>query len=291
MHVERIFKNTDDDWRTGWRILAMIVLLAIVIIGVNAGWRFLGLPGQEEGGPWAFLAFATLICGSAFGVIVLLLRLFEKRGPDAIGLPFRAEAWKAVATGTVLGAAPICLLVGLSLVAGYGDVVAGNLSLGAIGTTLVPMLAAGFLLAAWEELVLRGYLLRQFSIGINAPVAALITGVIFGLMHSGNPGANWQGLLYTAIGGTLMGWLMVRSGSLWLLIGYHFGWNATAYELFGLELSGFGADASALVVTLTGSGWLTGGSYGFEASLPAMIFEVLVLWTFTSRRFGLRSAP
>jgi membrane protease YdiL (CAAX protease family) len=267
----------------------MIALLATVVLAVNAGWRLLELPGQDEGGPWVFLVFATLICSGTFGVIVLLLRLFERKGPDAIGLPLSGEAWKATAIGTALGAVPITLLVGMALIGGYGSIGVGNLTLAAILPTLLPVLLSGFLLAAWEELALRGYLLRQFSIGINPLAAAVITGVLFGLMHSGNPGANWQGLLYTALGGTLMGWLMVRSGLLWLLIGYHFGWNTAANELFGMELSGFGADASLFVVTLSGSEWLTGGNYGFEASLPAVICEVLVLWTFTSRRYGLRS--
>ena len=291
MRARNVFINDSDEWRTGWRIVALIILLAAVLIGVNAAWRALGLPGQNDGGPWWFLLLATLICGGAYGVIVLLLRLFERRGPDAIGLPFRRAAWKDTAIGTALGATPILLLVGLALVGGYGSIAIGNLSLASILPVLLPMVLAGFLLAAWEELFLRGYLLRQLSIGINPLAAAVVTGILFGLMHAGNPGANWQGLLYTALGGTLMGWLMVRSGSLWLLIGYHFGWNAAAYNLFGLELSGFGADVSALVVTLEGAEWTTGGSYGFEASLPAVVFEVLVLWLFTSRSYGLRSAP
>jgi membrane protease YdiL (CAAX protease family) len=142
---------------------------------------------------------------------------------------------------------------------------------------LLPGLLALLLLAAWEEFVLRGYLLRQLSIGLNPTAAIVITGVLFGLMHSGNPGANWQGLLYTAVGGMLMALLVIRSGSLWLVIGYHFGWNAAAYNLFGLELSGLEGDKSILASTLTGADWLTGGSYGFEASLPALVFEVLVL--------------
>lgn len=291
MQARTIFINRSNEWRTGWRIVVMIVLTAAVMIGVNAGWRYLGLPGQREGGPAWFLLLAALICGGVLGVILLLLRLFEKRGSDAIGLPFRVEALRETVIGTALGAIPILLLVALAVVGGYGSVAIGNLSLASIVPILLPMVLAGFLLAAWEELFLRGYLLRQLSIGINPLAAAVLTGILFGLMHAGNPGANWQGLLYTAFGGTLMGWLMVRSGSLWLLIGYHFGWNAAAYNLFGLELSGFGSDVSLFAVTLGGSEWFTGGSYGFEASLPAVIFEVLVLWTFTSRRYGLRSVP
>ena len=166
---------------------------------------------------------------------------------------------------------------GLALVAGYGTLGPGNVGLADLLPGLLPMLGAGFLLAAWEEFTLRGYLLRQLSIGLNQWAAVVITGVLFGLLHSGNPGATWQGLLYTAVGGVLMARLVIRGGSLWLVIGYHFGWNAAAYNLFGLELSGFEGDKSILAGTLTGEDWLTGGSYGFEASLPAVVFELLVL--------------
>ena len=291
MKIRTGLRNKQNEWRTGWRILAFIVLVVVAGLVINIGWRAIGMPGRSAGGPWFFLLFATLIGASMVGIIVLLLRLFEKRGLAAIGLPFDRSAVTATVVGTALGATPILLLVGLALFAGYGSVAPGNLTVAGFLQAMLPMLLAGFLLAGWEELALRGYLLRQFSLGLNPVAAVIITGLLFGVMHSGNPGANWEGLVYTALGGILMGWLMVRSGSLWLLVGYHFGWNATAYQLFGLELSGFETESSATVVSLAGSEWLTGGSYGFEASLPAVVFEVLVLGLFTSRRYGLRSAP
>jgi membrane protease YdiL (CAAX protease family) len=275
--MTRLWRNEVGSWRTGWRIVALLALLAVAVIAINIGWRTAGLPGQRAGGAWWFLLLAALVSGSALGLIVLLLRVFENTGPAAVGLPFQIGAWKAAAAGTVLGAIPICLLAGLSLVGGYGSFLAANVVFPELVIALLPVLITGFLLAGWEELVLRGYLLRQLSLGLNPAAGVLITGIVFGLVHSGNPGANWQGLLYTAIGGILMGWLMVRSGSLWLLIGYHFGWNATASSVFGLELSGLSNEGSLFVGTLSGSDWLTGGSYGFEASLPAVVFEVLVL--------------
>lgn len=294
--MKALFLDRNNVWRPGWRIVAMFVLLAIVVVGINVSWRALGLPGMQTTGPWTFLLFAALISASVLGVIILLLHFFEKRGPDAIGLPFARNAFKETAIGVLLGAVPVCLLIGLAVIAGYGVVVPGEMDASGLVVMLLPMLLAGFLLAAWEEFVMRGYLLRQLSLGINPTAAVLITGILFGLMHSGNPGANWQGLLYTAIGGILMGWLVVRSGSLWLVIGYHFGWNASASELFGLQLSGFDESGSVLTSTLSGSDWVTGGSYGFEASLPAVVFEVIVLsltlWIVPANRScGLRSVP
>jgi membrane protease YdiL (CAAX protease family) len=277
MNIRTIFQNENRDWRSGWRIVAMVVLLAIVGVVVNVGWKALGLPGQKTGGPWMFLLFASLIAGLSFAGMLRLLRSFEKCGADAIWMSFTSRAWRETAAGTLLGVVPICLLMGLAVVAGYGSVGRGNLGVADLLPSLSPMIGAGFLLAAWEEFTLRGYLLRQLSIGINRTAAVVLTGMLFGLLHSGNPGANWEGLLYTAIGGILMALLVFRSGSLWLVIGYHFGWNAAAYSLFGLELSGMEGDKSIFTSSLSGADWLTGGSYGFEASLPALVFEVLVL--------------
>jgi membrane protease YdiL (CAAX protease family) len=277
MNIRTVFQNENREWRSGWRIVAMVAVLGIIGVGVNVGWKALGLPGRRDGGPWMFLLFAALISGLALGGILMLLRYFERRGLDAIRMPFISKAWKETGAGTLLGAVPICLLVGLALVAGYGSIAIGGLAVSALLPVLLPALLALFLLAAWEEFVLRGYLLRQLSIGLNSTAAVIITGALFGLMHSGNPGANWEGLLYTFVGGMLMALLVIRSGSLWLVIGYHFGWNAAAYTVFGLELSGIEGEDSLFTSTLTGADWLTGGSYGFEASLPALVFEVLVL--------------
>ena len=291
--MRTVFINNSNEWRTGWRIVAMFVLLAAAMTLINVGWRAAGLPGQRTSTPWQFLGFGALISGTILAVIVFLLRYFEKRGTDAIWLPFDKSALRFTAIGTALGAIPICLILGLAMLVGYGTIAPGTLTVAGLATALLPTLLAAFLFAGWEELVLRGYLLRQLSLGFNPLAAVIITGVVFGLLHSGNPGANWQGLLYTAIGGMLMALLVFRYGSLWLMVGYHFGWNATASGIFGLELSGLDEKVSVFASTLSGSDWLTGGDYGFEASLPAVVIELLVLSLvlFTSRNLGLRSVP
>ena len=156
MRIKSTFLSPDGSWRTGWRIIAMFVLLAAVIIGFNVAWKSLGLPGRQESGPWGFLLFASLISGAALGVIALLLRYFENRGLDAIGMPFVANAWKQTAVGTLMGAVPVSLLVGLALLAGYGTISPSSFALAGLAAALLPMLIAGFFLAAWEEFVLRG---------------------------------------------------------------------------------------------------------------------------------------
>ena len=291
--LRQIFINGSDQLRTGWRMAAFFPLLAGAVMGLNFVWRAVGMPGQKDSTDWQFLAFAALMTAITTGLILLLLKVIEKRSLDAIWLPFNAGAVRMTLLGTLLGAVPICLVVLAAVVGGYGEVRWTGPTGTALLNILVPSVIATFLLAGWEELVLRGYLLRQFALGLNPVAAIVITGVLFGLMHAGNPGANPEGLLYTAVGGILMGWLVFRFGSLWLLIGYHFAWNATGASVFGLELSGLDDQAGLFVTTLSGADWLTGGSYGYEASLPAVIAELLVLSVvlFTSRSYGLRSVP
>ncbi|MGI9270201.1 MAG: CPBP family intramembrane glutamic endopeptidase [Woeseiaceae bacterium] len=288
-----VFLNDDSELRTGWRVVAMAVLLGAAIVALNLAWRAVGLPSQRDATEWMFLAFAALIVAAAAAVVLLLLRLIEKRGCDAVWLPFDRSAIRMTILGTLLGVVPICLLVGIAVVVGYGEVRWADPTMAMALHILLPSLLATFVLAAWEELVLRGYLLRQFALGLNPIAAIIITGVLFGLMHSGNPGANPAGLLYTAIGGILMAWLVFRFGSLWLMIGYHFAWNATGASIFGLEVSGIDEQAGLFVTKLSGADWQTGGSYGFEASLPAVICELFVLSVvlFTNRNYALRSVP
>ena len=275
-----VFFGDDNKWRTGWRMVAFVILIVALGAGLNIAWRALGLPRIRVDGvtqPFPLLAFASLIAGGSLLIAAMLLRYFESQGLAAIGLWFKRRALTDTLVGTLLGAVPVTLVVGFAVLAGFGEIEPGAVDVAALAITLLPMLAASYLLAAWEELTLRGYLLHQFSIAFNPTAAAIITGIVFGLIHSGNPGANWQGLLYTAVGGILMGLLMIRTGSLWLLIGYHFGWNATASGLYGLEVSGMSENTSLFASTLSGSDWLTGGDYGFEAALPTAIFEILVL--------------
>jgi membrane protease YdiL (CAAX protease family) len=271
------FKDSSNRLRTGWRIVVMVIAIAAVIFLVNWGWKAAGLPSRKETGPWMFLLFTTLISGGIFLVIVALLKGFESENTCAIRLPFQRSAWRDVALGTVLGSTVICIIVGTAVLFGYGQVRLGTAVASDVIVVILPMLVSTFLLAAGEELTLRGYVLRQISLGLNPVAAIIITGILFGLLHAANPGANWQGLVCTATGGILMAVLVVRTGSLWLLIGYHFGWNAAAFEVFGLDLSGFGSETSLFTGTLTGPDWLSGGSYGFEASFPTEIIEVLIL--------------
>jgi membrane protease YdiL (CAAX protease family) len=86
------------------------------------------------------------------------------------------------------------------------------------------MLLAG---AAGEEILFRGYGFQMLIRTLGPAGAVLPVGVLFALLHAGNPHATWLGLTNTAGFGILFGYAFLRSRDLWLPIGLHFGWNLT----------------------------------------------------------------
>jgi len=139
-----------------------------------------------------------------------------------------------------------------------------------------------FLGAAAEELLFRGFALQQLIRASNVWVAVMGTSVLFGLLHAGNPGASNIGLVNTALFGCLFGFLLVRTRSLAVPIGVHFGWNFTLVAV-GVNVSGIRIKLAAMTLGASGPTLWSGGAYGPEASLitslavPAVICVVLCL--------------
>ena len=63
---------------------------------------------------------------------------------------------------------------------------------------------------------------------------------------------------------------------LWLVTGFHFTWNFSLGGIYGLTVSG--VDAKGLFSSeIEGSNFLTGGAFGIEAALPAILICFLIV--------------
>ena len=125
--------------------------------------------------------------------------------------------------------------------------------------------------AAFEEVVFRGFLFRLIA-GLGGNWIALgVNSALFGLAHIGNPHATWASSAAIAIeAGILLGAAYAASGTLWLPIGIHAGWNFAEGPVFGMEVSGHAGRAGWIGGYLAGPEILTGGAFGPEASIFAM---------------------
>jgi membrane protease YdiL (CAAX protease family) len=278
--ITAIFFQTPGRLRSGWRLLILMIGLIAIINGLN---RLLNLAGMPQSivddviNPLALMLYGLVDVSAALAVVWIMLLYFENRSLFTIGLPLGYKLTKGFGVGFVLGGLPIGIIVLSVWVFGEVNFNAQMITLEFVLTLTLPALIAILLLAFLEEFILRGYAMQLIAEGAGYWVAITITGIIFGVVHSGNPGANIPGVVNTCINGILLAWLVVRTGSLWIAWGYHVGWNLVSSMVFGLRLSGVMFPGAFIHGELIGPEWITGGEYGFEGSLLAGIIESCIL--------------
>lgn len=80
--------------------------------------------------------------------------------------------------------------------------------------------------AICEELLFRGYVLRNFEKSMIPIVAIIVSGLLFGIYH-----IRLTQLIPLSVLGMLLAWMTMRTGSIWPAIVAHFANNASAVTL------------------------------------------------------------
>ena len=132
-----------------------------------------------------------------------------------------------------------------------------------------------------EELLFRGFIMRLLEVRWNKSIAILAPSVLFGLLHIFNlERFNFMDMAVLLIAGTSVGimfsMIAYQSGSIWASAAVHGLWNLI---IIGRILE-IGIDPGKSIFTYqlsTNSLLLTGGAFGIEASLPAIIGYGLVI--------------
>jgi membrane protease YdiL (CAAX protease family) len=134
-----------------------------------------------------------------------------------------------------------------------------------------------------EETLFRGVMLRHFEKLIGTWGALALTSVMFGALHIFNPDATWTGAVSIMVeAGILLGACDRYTRRLGLAAGLHAAWNFTQAWVFSVPVSGTGQSIGILVTRRSGPEWLTGGDFGLEASMAAVLVATIaglfLLW-------------
>ena len=245
-------------------LLAGIVaqlIVAVLPLGRAAEW----VPGTSL--PVAvgvrLLLSAGLSIFFTYGAYRTYVRLVERREPDELGL---AGALRELVGGILFGALLFCLVIGILAALGLYSV--GGLN---HPSTLVLSLSVSMISGFVEEVLFRGVLYRIVEESLGTWVALGISAALFGLLHMGNPNATIGGALAIAVeAGVLLAAAYAYTRRLWLPIGIHFAWNFVQGGVFGVAVSG-NEIPGLLQGRLTGPEWLSGGAFGAEASVVAVV--------------------
>ncbi len=185
-----------------------------------------------------------------------------------------------------LGIGVILPFVALATVWLFGDVsVTGGPSrfgTSALYSILTGALAYSLFVGLVEETVFRGMVVREWAVKWGWSVAAVLGGLYFGLLHvpavlgdASITNILWVLAAAIAVTGMFVA-LYVRSGSLWLPIGVHAAWNFSLDTLIGATMSGQDSEFGLYQTELSGPDFVTGGEFGLEASIGAIVVYVAV---------------
>jgi membrane protease YdiL (CAAX protease family) len=232
--------------------------------------------------PILYLFFGLQIAGTiglaAAGLAanLLTMAIFDRRPFADIGLRLSGVSAAHLGLGLLLGGGTAVLLLLAPIVGGTGHLVPNPHS-NFTWPSLIFYLITIFFAATGEEMIFRGYAFQYLVEKVGPFASVLPVGVVFGLVHTSNPHANFLGVVNTVIWGILLGAAFLRSHDLWLPIGMHFGWNAVL-PLFGVNLSGLTIEVTRYLYQWDLSSLWSGGAYGPEGGLLTTIFAIVLFF-------------
>jgi uncharacterized protein len=241
-------------------VIGFILITLAMGLPQLAGEIIAPLPGRTDA-----VDLVISIAAAAASVIAYLgfQRFIERRKVGDLSLAGAPKEW---AYGAFLGFAAMCLTIGVIAMLG-GYTITGHNG----PSVLVAVLSMAIVSGVCEEILLRGIVFRLLEQWLGSITSLILSALLFGVLHIFNPNASWLAAFAIAIeAGILLGAIYMLTRRLWAAIGLHMAWNATQGGLFGVKVSG--TDVQGILTSqASGPELISGGAFGAEASLPAML--------------------
>jgi uncharacterized protein len=271
-----IFKGSGGV-RAGWRYAAFMIFatgLAFVLLGYCQGpvAEFLHVDISTSNAKFFALNESFIFIG--IWVATTIAALLERRSIFSYGLPlreaFRGKYWEGIAVGIVTAG-----LVGIAMYATGGFVVSGFALRGSDWLVQPFFWALAMVLVGLsEEPWFRGYPLQALARGTGFWPAAIISSLIFGGLHLTKAHENFIDIFNIVALGMLTCFALLRTGSLWLAVGFHTAFDFMQFFVIGTPNGGARPEGTLLHASFPGAAWINGGPLGTEASyfmLPVML--------------------
>lgn len=246
----------------GWAVAMLAVLIAV--LSMQAVARKVAVPHP------ALVAIALASLVVAYGAYYALVRFGERRRVTELAL------------------APLPRELGIGVLIGLGMFTLVFASLRLLGVyTMAPgvwsdwvhdvreTLATGLV----EELLMRLVLFRLLIRACGVWPALIVSALFFGAAHLANPNASYVAAIAIAVeAGLMLAAFYLLTGRIWMSVGVHAAWNFAQGAIFGARVSGQTGTGSLFVSgPVPGSSVaLSGGDFGPEASLPAVLIGLAI---------------
>ena len=282
--LAQIFLSPDEPrLRAGWRLLIQTLLMFVFGLIFGGIIALLGLLDLDSLGG-QILNF-LIITSSVY----VARRWLDRRSFESLGLKLDKHTLLDILAGIGITFVQMGFIYVIMLALGWLTFEGFAWEFDPINVVITNVITffIVFIFVGWnEELLSRGYHLQTIASGLNLFWGVVISSVVFGLLHLGNPNATWVSAAGSFFAGVFLAYGYIRTKQLWLPIGLHIGWNFCEGVVFGFPVSGL--DIYALTrITVHGPELWTGGAFGPEAGLivlPSLLLGALLIYLYTVRR-------
>lgn len=292
-----MLKNKEGKVRSGWKIAAMLgIALAIATFFGTIIYMFpviyltlkqdIDLVTQtaysESGQKLLDMAYAVAMLIQEIAFIltpVIIWKFFIKRPLSNMGLTPIKRNWKDFLIGLLFGIVSMALVFGALLLTGNTRVVSWKPH---FSWEQLIYLGIFIFVGFAEEISGRGYIMSALRQTQNLPVIILVSSIIFALLHSANSGMGLLPYINLTLVGVLFAYMFVKSGNIWMPIGYHITWNYFQGYVFGFKVSG--TDTEGIISTVVDEANIfNGGAFGPEGGLyvtTVILLGLVFVWFF-----------
>nr|WP_307991969.1 type II CAAX endopeptidase family protein [uncultured Niameybacter sp.] len=256
----------------------LFTFLLSIGLGITFAIENILLKGNETTASLTYLQYIQYVVSFSLagGGVLLVVRWVEKRKITSIGF-FKERAISSYFKGVAI--AVIGIMAIISILQFKGEVVlkVSVQQLGVNSLGLIILIGIAWIIqGAAEEILVRGYMFQSLSAKYGLYKGVLISSIVFALLHLGNNGITSLSLINILMCGLMLVLLVLKDENLWGACGFHTAWNLFQGNIFGMNVSGNGLDASLFTTTITQPSIWNGGQFGIEGSLLTTVFMLII---------------
>ncbi len=266
--MKNIFINIDKKVRSIWWVPIFFVLLFLFLFPTI-------LLAKKQSVNISMPIQATLII-----IVTGICQLLRKEQITVITGKFNFNWLRQFLVGIMIGAALMIFPAIILTVLGLVHWQVNDISF----ATIISGFTVFIYVALVEELLFRGFIFQRFIESFGQWPAQLIIAGMFLLTHFDNPGMvgiiKLLASLNIFFASILFGLAFIKTRSLAMPIGIHFMANWVQGSLLGFGVSGNNELGLLNPQFLLAPEWLTGGTFGLEASILGLIFLLVITVSF-----------
>lgn len=251
-------------------IWLQVVFALVRLIVLGGGLFYFMMHAQEylevfHDRPYLSIAVQIGFALAAIAVYVAYGKIIERREMTELSTPGIGREWGIgilIGVGLYSACAVALIFMGYYKVEGLNPV-----------AFALPALALAIKSGVFEELIFRGVLHQSVENILGSWAGLLVASFVFGFLHLLNPAATLAGAIYISIeAGLLLSAAFMVTRRLWICIGFHMGWNFVQEGIYSGVVSGGPGEPGLLQATIDGPTLWTGGAFGMEQSIFALVF-------------------